>query len=409
MKRALIIGFGASGQAAASFLRRRGWEVTAVDRRPVGEGVLPETAPLAVRSFDLVVASPGVSPGHPLYRAAVADGVPVVGEAALALRACKNPCAAVTGTNGKTTVTLLTTHVLNACGRCAQALGNVGTPLTQAVDVLAPGDIVVAELSSFQLETMEGPLFDVGVILNITPDHLDRYPSMEVYAEAKWRLALCMKGGKRVYAQREAARAFRPPAPFCALEEGGEEVESLLPVRYRKGTKGDRENALAAWALCREFGVTPGRFIQGLQTFVKPSHRMEFVGVYRGVHYVDDSKGTNLDAVIQAVEGAEGPVVLIAGGVDKGASYAAWIGPFRNKVKQVIVLGEAADKIASDLSAAYAVERVDSLEAAVRRACAIACPGDTVLLSPGCASYDMFRDYAHRGEEFQRLVKEVNR
>lgn len=403
----LILGLGSSGLSAAEFLRKRGVRVLGSDRDPKrveefqakGFSGFLESASFDFPDIEYVVASPGVSPKTALYSRARELGIPIIGEAELALRELQQPCVAITGTNGKTTVTLLVTHVLNSSGKRARALGNVGAPLTGHT----PSDeIVVAEMSSYQIDTMQTAVFDVGVILNITPDHLDRYGSMQAYAASKCRLEKYMKRGAPLFVSAAVASEFGEL--FASAPLVIEELE--LPLCEGK-PEYEKQNILAAWAICRHFGISQEMFADAFSTFKKPAHRIEFIKEIDGVYYYDDSKGTNIDAVIQAVKGMTTRVVLIAGGLDKGSSYLPWLPVFEGKVKRIIALGAAAPKIAEELGASFAVERVCSMEEAVQRAAEVSEEGEAVLLSPGCSSYDMFRDYAHRGEEFQRCVHQV--
>lgn len=449
MKRALIIGLGLSGRSAAAFLMRRGYSVTATDKNleqaqshaeakeleKKGLLILDAKTILAAFQFDLVIVSPGVPPTDMLYAQALKDKVEIIGEAELALRQMKKKAVAITGTNGKTTVTLLVEHVLNESGLKAKALGNVGDPLTGYFldpEEARSDEIIVAELSSYQLETMDVPVFDAAVLLNITPDHLDRYGNMTAYARAKCGIERCLKPGSPLYVYQVAADEFgslfekrefytfgtSPRSDFWTDKEkvyqkvgpeidGSEKVEYLLPPGYRDEGSHESENALAAWLLVRQLGVTPEQFIRALKSFHKPPHRIEFITKIGGVAYYDDSKGTNLDAVIRAVAGMPSPVVLIAGGVDKGASYKPWIEAFQSRVKRIVAMGQAAAKIKKELAESIEVEIVGSMDEAVCRASEQAEKGGSVLLSPGCASFDMFRDYAHRGEEFKRCVKDL--
>ncbi len=345
--------------------------------------------------------------------------VAVTGEAEIALPHFKKPLVAVTGTNGKTTVALLVEHILNASGIKSKALGNVGSALCK--HLIEPGDeeAFVVELSSYQMETLRTPVFRAAVLLNITPDHLDRYASMEEYAAAKCRLQDLMLPGAEFFVQDRAAseyghlltklnyQRFNPDA-IVAVDQV-HKIESILSFLDKTLQepigRHDRENAIAAWVLCRPFSISMEQFCRALLTFQKPPHRIEFVKKIGGVSYFDDSKGTNLDAVLQAVTVMKGPVILIAGGVDKGASYLLWKDRLQGKVKQIIAIGEAAGQIYKELHPHFTIKLADSLSSAVDAAAACAESGDSVLLSPGCSSFDMFRDYAHRGEEFQRIVQ----
>ena len=342
----------------------------------------------------------------------------------LACRSITQPFIGITGTNGKTTVTLLVEHVLNHCGKAAAALGNVGVPLTSELTELDESQIIVAELSSYQLETLQTPLIDAGVILNITPDHLDRYGSMEEYAQAKFQIASCMKPGAPLYIEERALKDYehllRDPSVLSYGYSSGcplytdktnvylnGELAYPLPPAQRSIASHDVENQMAAFALCHALGVSGDQFLEALKSFKKPPHRIEFVEKIGGVSYYDDSKGTNIDAVIRAVALFPGQVILIAGGVDKGFSYHSWVEAFGGKVKKICAIGQAAEKMERELSEELSVARFATLDEAVHDAFRMAKSGDTVLLSPGCSSFDMFRDYAHRGDEFKRIVREL--
>lgn len=435
--RALVIGLGVSGVSAARFLMRKGYVVRGVDRNasilasdPVqalcseGGSVGLDVESVTWEGIELVVFSPGIFPDHSLISEAKRRGIECIGEAELALRELlgsrgKMPMVAVTGTNGKTTVALLVEHVLRSSGIEAKAVGNVGHPLSSCVEPFDPNLALVVELSSFQLEDLTTAIFTAGAILNITPDHLDRYRSMQEYAEAKCRLQRCLVGGGSLFVGESVRDGYGNLVPssfsFGSSKKSdywvnaeaifhGEIVEVNLPLSYRNKGSYERENALAAWLLCKPFQILAGEFCAALENFKKPPHRLEFVGSWKGIAFINDSKATNVDAVLRAVEGIEGPIILVAGGVDKGSSYSPWISSFQGKVKEIVAIGEAAEKIYSELHSSFRVELRTSLGAALERAVSQAERGDTVLLSPGCSSYDLFRDYAHRGEEFKSWV-----
>lgn len=434
-KRVLVIGLGISGKSAALFLKKQGAHVIGVDRdyeslrntsvleqlQAMDIECFSENCLLDIKSFNLVVVSPGVPQTHSLYQAALKAGIEVIGEIELAFRSLNKTVLGVTGTNGKTTVTLLVEHVLNHWGKKAKALGNVGVPLTEAL--CEDGyEIAVVELSSFQLETLRSPIIDRGVILNITPDHLDRYPSFEEYAKAKIRMQSLLKEDGELYVEENVLLNHKSLfvkkeniytygySSDCDLWTDLSRVisktdeEFSLPKDLQGKPSHDLENVLGAYALCRKAGITGDQFCQAFATFEKPPHRIQFVKTIHGVDYYDDSKGTNIDAVCRAIDYFSGKVILIAGGVDKGAPYTPWIAPFKDKVRCICAIGQAASKIKGDLEQNFPIQLFDSMEAAVRFASKMAVAGDTVLLSPGCSSFDMFKNYAHRGEEFQRIV-----
>ena len=262
----------------------------------------------------------------------------------------------------------------------------------------------------------------MGIILNITPDHLDRYPSMEAYVGAKIQIEKCLKSTGTLYVDEKTFRdyqsLFKNGTPLVFGYHLKSFIYSDLLSVYRAGHKKfdlppslqgrkthDLENLLACYALCAEQGISADQFLEGWASFKKPDHRIQLIADFNQVHYYDDSKGTNIDAVVRAVQSIDRKIILIAGGVDKGASYLPWLEAFKDKVKYICVIGEAAVKIESELSPYIGVLRCSTLEEAVTEASRNAEPGEAVLLSPGCASFDMFTDYVHRGKEFQRVVK----
>jgi UDP-N-acetylmuramoylalanine--D-glutamate ligase len=437
-KKVLVVGLGLSGRAASGFLIEHGASVQGVDKnigllqshpdlltlQQRGLIVQHDSTLQSVKEFDFIVVSPGVPHTHPLYQRAKEQEVEILGEIELGCRSVSNPVIGVTGTNGKTTTTLLIAHVLNACGKKARALGNVGVPLTQEISSLEPDEILVLELSSYQLETLRQQVLDAAVLLNITPDHLERYGTMEAYAKAKFSICSNLKKGAPFYIEEKAYCEFGHLLENRFAKRYGYSSQADLftdlqwiynsqgkigavPEAYSGRASHDLENQMATYAICEAFGIAFPQFIDALSTFTKPAHRIQFICEKKGVSYYDDSKGTNIDAVIRAVQSLKGPVILIAGGVDKGAPYTAWIQPFMGRVKGIYAIGQAAQKIQEQLAAHFPVSICESLEQAVGQAAERAEKGDHVLLSPGCASFDMFRDYAHRGEEFQRIVGQL--
>lgn len=432
-QKVLVIGLGVSGRSAAQYLLNRGALVWGVDKNPaqiqdtnlISKGLhfIQENEPFEIEPFDLVVVSPGIASTHPHYQAALRARKEIIGEVELACRDVKKKLLGITGTNGKTTTTLLVTHVLNEADQSVCAVGNIGLPITTELDQKT-AEIFVVELSSFQLETMKSPVFDAGVILNITYDHLDRYPNFEEYARVKISLKNFLKPGGSLYVEYNCFQKF------CGLFDGfnpmtygysphsilytdqfyvffKDKIEYILPPSYRGKVSHDVENILAAYALCAEMGIKPDQFLRALQSFKKPSHRLEFVREINGVTYYNDSKATNIDAVLRAVACLKKEIILIAGGVDKGAPYTPWIASFIKQVKYVFAIGQAAEKIKIDLQKAVPVEICSSFEEAILKASQQAKSGQIVLLSPGCSSYDMFRDYAERGDKFKNIVNNL--
>lgn len=423
----LILGLGKSGQAAYELLVSKNLSVTGTDNN---YSILEEWIRLGKKGdfspnidhFDLIIVSPGISPKHPLYQQALLKNKTIIGELELGLGYLKhNRFIGITGTNGKTTVTLLVEHILNSAGHCAKALGNVGTPLSAYTNHCSKHEILITELSSYQLETIVTACFDIGVILNITPDHLDRYPSMTEYAFAKCRIQHLIKNQNSFYVHESVALNYSSLLQTSYLTYGinpsstywtdkiflrkGNSIEISLPKSYQDLGRHESENVLAAWLICSYWGVQAQQFEKALETFQKPPHRIEFVAKLHDITYFNDSKGTNIDATIKAVESIPYSVILIVGGVDKGSSYMPWK-VFGGKVRWMIAFGQAAKKIEEELRDTFSIEIVDNLEKAVFQAKRKAIRGECILLSPGCASFDMFRSYAHRGEEFKRYVLE---
>ena len=434
-KKVLILGLGVSGRAAAAFLLRRGASVSGIDQNKSslehhdeikelhakGLQLLWNPALLNFKAWDEMIVSPGVPNTNPFYEGAILAGLTILGETELGFSALNQPCIGITGSNGKTTATLLIEHVLNSVGKKAKAVGNIGTPLTSVVDSANPEEILVVELSSWQLETLKSRKLDAAVLLNITPNHLDRHGTLEKYAEAKINMGNCLKTDKKLIVGAHVYEQFKPLLEGFSLYTYGysptsnfycdkqsvfkdEKLEFILPSLYRDRVTHDVENMMAAYAALCEMGVTAENFLQAFNTFKKPPHRIEFVKKIKNVAYYNDSKGTSLDAVAKAVKSLQGDSILIAGGRHKGASYCPWINDFEGHVRFICAIGEAATLIKSELGHFVPVEIFDSLESAVIHASKMARDGENVLLSPGCSSYDMFKDYAHRGEEFKRIV-----
>lgn len=416
-KKALVLGLGISGQAAATYLLQEGATLIGVDKKastmPLQPFPVVEECELA--GIDFLVQSPGVPPTHPLIIEATRLGIEITSEMELGLRHLHGEgkrLFAITGANGKTTTTLLTTHILNTAGISAEALGNVGTPLLSRVHSQA--EVFVVEVSSFQIETLSSALFSCGVILNITPNHLDRYSTFEDYVKAKLKLERHLKGEGTLYLHESVEHEFSTLLAcqnHKVLPPAQENIESISFLGYR-GCKTriaahDLDNIRAAYALCQAVGMDDEAFIRGASTFTKPPHRVEYVGEIGGVHFVNDSKATSVDAVSKGVASIPGTLILIAGGVDKGGAYSDWVPQLRGKVNKVFVIGQASQRIEKELSPVIPVERASDLKEAVIKAWASAAPGQTVLLSPGCSSYDQFENYQRRGDLFKQFVFEL--
>lgn len=403
MSRALIVGMGRSGRPAAELLLQEGWEVIGYDERQVivpGCRVVQE---VEWKGIELVVVSPGIAPEHPVYAEAVRRGIHLVGEAELALSRLKNRMVGITGTNGKTTLASFLAHVLKVAGKKAVALGNIGEAFSTFAKDPDPEAIVIAELSSFQIETLESRLFSDVVWLNLTPDHLDRYRDMDEYMEAKKKIRHCLREGGHLILPEELRAIYPQDDPaICTLAES-----SYLQVwKNKQYWRGRERFALtSAFIVATHLGVTSEVFWKGVETFTRPEHRMEEVAEIDGVTFINDSKGTNLAATIHAVESVGTDVVLIAGGVLKESSFAPWETALGTRVKTIVAMGESRSRIEKELGKRYAVVSAQDLRDAVLRARECANAGDTVLLSPGCASFDCFANFEKRGEAFKSEVR----
>jgi len=428
-KRVLVLGLGISGRSAAAWCAERGAHVTAADERPaekLAAALPPGVEPWLGRSFpdpaafDLVVPSPGVPPER--YRTRAAR---VRGDIELAADALVVPIVAVTGTNGKSTTTALVTQMLRAAGLRAEMAGNVGTPALSLVG--RPLDAAVLEVSSFQLETIERFRPAVAVVLNVTPDHLDRHHTIEAYVAAKARILenqraedwAVLNEADAWYAQfRGAARGrvlpFRAtgvPARGIGVDAGSLVVRTddahaqRFAFDWREPGVHNRENAIAAAAAVFALGAPLARALAALPVFRPLPHRTERVAEARGVTWVDDSKATNPGAALRALEGFSQPIIWIAGGRAKGLDLAPLADAARARVRAAVLIGESAAQLEQGLRGGPPVHREASIEDAVRRAGEIARPGDVVLLAPGCSSHDQFANYEERGRRFRNAAR----
>ncbi len=434
--RALVLGLGRTGLSAARYLDREGLAVRVADTRtnPPGVDALRDqvaAAELRTGAFSSsllddvaqVVISPGLSLQEPVVREALDRGLPVVGDIELFARAAQAPIAAITGTNGKSTVTTLVAELANAGGRRALAGGNLGEPALDLLERATP-DLYVLELSSFQLETTHSLRTVTATVLNVTPDHMDRYASLEEYGAAKARIFdgcdvavinaddPAVRGmprpGQSVVSfslESRAADYTLDTRPMPMIVRRGEPLLPLAAMRLQ-GLH-NAANAMAALAMVEALELPLAPALEALCAFGGLPHRSQWVADVRGVRYVNDSKGTNVGATLAAVQGLAGPLVVIAGGDGKNQDFSELRDAFRGKVRHVVLIGRDAPALAATLADVCATERATDMPAAVRAAQAVAQPGDTVLLSPACASLDMFRDYTHRGDEFAAAVRSL--
>jgi UDP-N-acetylmuramoylalanine--D-glutamate ligase len=442
-KRVLVVGLGKSGVASALFLEKRGARVAVSDAKSqeqlrheipllLDHGISVETGQHGERTFrdqDLIVISPGVPFDVPQLVQARALGIPVIGEVELASRFLKGQIVAITGSNGKTTTTSLAGEILAAGGRKALVGGNIGTPAITFVEDATDDTWVVLEISSFQLETIESFHPRISVVLNITPDHLDRHGSFDNYAAAKARVFENQGPGDFAVLNADSepcvAMVSRAKAPvywfsrFKQVERGAFTQKEHIVWRDNNrereimpsseiSLKGahNLENVLAAVCVGVLAGSEPAQIRRAVSEFKAVEHRLEFLANIRGVEYYNDSKATNVDATIKALESFPGRIHLILGGKDKGSDYSVLNALLKERVKRVYTVGAAAAKIESQVQGTEIVS-ARTLEAAVKRASESAAAGDVVLLAPACASFDQFDSYEHRGRVFKDLVRQL--
>jgi UDP-N-acetylmuramoylalanine--D-glutamate ligase len=442
-KKVLVVGLGKSGLSAALFLRRRGAQVTVSDMRSAAalakeipalleHGIMVESGGhglLTFRRQDLIVVSPGVPLDTPELVQVKAFGLSVIGELELAAQFLKGNILAITGSNGKTTTTALTGEILAAAGIETQVGGNIGVPVVDLIEKSTDSSWSVLEVSSFQLESTQLFHPQIAVILNITPDHLDRHGTFENYALAKERISSAQTAADFLVLNADNARAaaaatrssarvywfsLDQPVSQGAWVQDGEVVfraatdapiEPILPLKAipLKGAH-NVENVLAAVCAARLTGASPEAIGEAVQSFHAVEHRLEYVATDNGIEYYNDSKATNVDAAAKAIAAFPGCIHLILGGKDKNSNYADLSDLLRKRVKAVYTIGSAAAKIESQIRGIVPIVSCETLDRAVAAARKAAHPGDIVLFSPACSSFDQFENYEHRGRVFKELV-----
>ncbi|MFC1490992.1 UDP-N-acetylmuramoyl-L-alanine--D-glutamate ligase [Nitrospinota bacterium] len=442
-RRAVVMGMARTGRGAAAALARRGVKVVATDVNEdpgLAEGLPPEVAlelgghrEETFRGCDLLVVSPGVPATNPFIGMALEGGAEVITEVELASRLTTVPVAAVTGTNGKTTTTAMLRGILEEGGFRAPSGGNIGRPMIEMVEEEGKeADFLVCEVSSFQLEWSPTLRPRVAVMTNVSPDHLDRHPDLSEYADLKARLfanqgpedakvvnaddplaARYFEGGS----QQALAFSRREPPPRGAyfdgrdvcLVDGGERQRVCAVDDFAVPGVHNLENFLAACAAAHFLGVDAGAMGRLARRFEGLPHRMEIVGRIGGVTWVNDSKGTNVGATVMSLLSVEGGVLLIAGGTDKGSDLAPLLGPVRDRVRKMFLIGEAAERFAGCFEGVVPVDRAGTLSEAVSRCAKEAREGETVMLSPACSSFDQFRDFEHRGDAFREMARALGK
>jgi UDP-N-acetylmuramoylalanine--D-glutamate ligase len=443
-KRVLVVGLGRSGVASAFFLQEHGAKVIVSDSKSEAQlqsevpalldrGISIETGQHGQRTFrdqDLIVVSPGVPSDQPQLQHARTLGIPVIGEVELAFRFLQGKVLAITGSNGKTTTTTLVGEILAKSGKKTLVGGNIGTPVISLAGQSTPDSLVALEISSFQLESIEQFRPWIAAILNITPDHLDRHHTFQAYVDAKARIfenqhagdfAILNADDPTCVALKDKIKAsllwFSRKQPVetgaflrdeqIIFRQNGQEQAVLS--RHAIQLKGEHnlENVLAAVAMTMVAGCTPQQVQQAVKEFRAVEHRLELVATINGVTFYNDSKATNVDATVKALESFPGNIHIILGGKDKGSDYTVLNPLLRERVKRVYLIGAASDKIASHIKNATELVRSGTLERAVRQAFDAAKSGDVVLLAPACASFDQFNSYEHRGRVFKELVRSL--
>jgi UDP-N-acetylmuramoylalanine--D-glutamate ligase len=438
-KKIAVLGLGSSGEAAALLLAEEGAMITILDSadlkrlrskieklKPLGISVLAgHEADTDPRHYDRGILSPGIDPAVPLVQNFLRKRIEMIGELELSWELCKCPVVAISGTNGKTTTTELVARMLNECEIRTLAAGNIGPAFASVVKKSGQLDVMTLEVSSFQLEEIRSFRPHIAVWLNFTPDHLDRYPDIESYRRAKLRLFEFQTAGDFAVIKLEDIPSIVDPATvrariltFSAFTQGGDfdlrdgvihfRGEPVLAMSEAK-LRGlhNAENLMAALAVGYLSGVGFDRMVAPLVSYNPQPHRCELVGSVGGVDYVNDSKATNLDALEKALLSEARPVVLIAGGKDKGFEFGSITDLIARKVRHAVLIGEMSGRIAALWESRLPCERADSLADAVRRARGHARHGDVVLFSPGTSSFDMFKNYADRGDQFRNLVQSL--
>jgi len=439
-KRTLVVGLGKSGVASALFMKAHGARVTVSDTKSGDElrneipvlldhGITVETGGHGERTFrgqDLIVVSPGVPVDAPPLVQARSLGEAVIGEIELAAQFLPGPIVAITGSNGKTTTTTLTGEIMTAAGLSTLVGGNIGTPAISLAERAKPDTVIVLEISSFQLETIQTFRPKIAVVLNVTPDHLDRHRTFEIYADAKARIfenqqgsdfavlnaddPTCVAMGARTNAQvfwfsrhKEVKQGAWVDDGNIVFRDAAGQREILQVSEIPLKGAHNLENVLAAVCAGALMGCTPEKIRKAVHEFKAVEHRLEFTATISGVDYYNDSKATNVDATIKALESFPANIHLILGGKDKGSDYTVLNDLIRQRVKRIYTIGAAAAKIESQVKGAEVVH-AETLENAVRKAHATAQSGDIVLLAPACASFDQFKSYEHRGKMFKEIV-----
>jgi len=432
-KKAVVLGLGHSGEAAATLLIEEGAQVTvseSVDSpaiRAKGEDLQKRGANVLIgpeadidpANYDVAILSPGIEPTAPLVRNVVAKGIPIIGELELAFQECTCPVVAITGTNGKTTTTELCTHILLQCGIRTMASGNIGLPFAKAVRQSQNLDVMVLEVSSFQLETVKSFHPKVAAWLNFSPNHLDRYASADEYRDAKLRILENLTAEDTLVINAQSV-PLSTPAKIITFSAVNDEADFTLknttiyfhgnPVIDQETTHlhgiHNAENIMAALGIGIALHMDLGSMASAVANYTPPVHRCEFIREMDGVKWINDSKATNLDAMQMAIRSQTRPLILIAGGKDKGFGFEENSDLVHDKSRAVILIGEMRHRIAASWQQTQC-HPVDTLEEAVSLASKLAKPGDAVLFSPGTSSFDMFRNYGERGNIFKSLVKKL--
>jgi UDP-N-acetylmuramoylalanine--D-glutamate ligase len=443
-KRVLVVGLGRSGVASAIFLQEHGAKVIVSDSKSEAQlqsevpalldrGISIETGQHGQRTFrdqDLIVVSPGVPSDQPQLQHARTLGIPVIGEVELAFRFLQGKVLAITGSNGKTTTTTLVGEILAKSGKKTLVGGNIGTPVISLAGQSAPDSMVVLEISSFQLESIEKFRPWIAAILNITPDHLDRHHTFQAYVDAKARIfenqqesdfgvlnaddPTCASLKSKVHGpllwfsrKQQVENGAYVKGDQIIFRHNGQEQAVLSRVDIQLKGEHNLENVLAAVAMTMVAGCTPQQVRQAVNEFRAVEHRLELIAAVNGITFYNDSKATNVDATVKALESFPGNIHLILGGKDKGSDYTVLNPLLRERVKRAYLIGAAADKIASQIQGATELVRSGTLDRAVRQAFDAGKSGDVVLLAPACASFDQFKSYEHRGRVFKELVNSL--
>jgi len=408
MKKTLILGFGITGKSVAAYFESQNLPFLVADKKSINiPQAIRDDVDIDFDEIEKIIVSPGINLTHPLLIKAKKADVKIYSEIEFAVSQLINPMIGITGTNGKTTLTLLLTHLFNRANIPAKALGNVGISLTTYLSNIRNDDVLFIELSSFQLELLTKPFLDMAVITNLSDDHLDRYQNLHEYIQAKANIQYCLKDSGKLIMDEATYEIFSKDVPKKRVLFVNESIANAHLDFKELSQKSLIGQSLLEIAYCVSlfYDLSKEVFISAVLTFKKPRHRLEYVDTIQSKAFYNDSKATNIASVVYAVSQIDKKIVLIAGGEDKKFDFTTF-NLFKDKVTYIIAIGKTAKKIASQVNAIPVIEE-ETMQSAISKAFEMAKINEIILLSPGCSSYDMFNNYEHRGESFCEAVRQL--